>query len=119
MPERSRSRQGGKFGDKVVSEVRDAANETLFEGTTEGGERRRAKGAMPVGHETRCRQRLHEEKRRRGRRERCRMGVVGRRDTEGTDKCHRSAFKALTPVRKGKAAEGESKNEQEELVKMA
>jgi hypothetical protein len=44
---------------------------------------------------------------------------VGRRGTEGTDKCHRSAFKALTPVRKGRAAVGESKNEQEELVKMA
>jgi hypothetical protein len=44
---------------------------------------------------------------------------VGRQGTEGTDKCHRSAFKALTPVRKGRAAEGESKNEQEELVKMA
>jgi hypothetical protein len=44
---------------------------------------------------------------------------VGRQGTEGTDKCHRSASKALTPVRKGRAAEGESKNEQEELVKMA
>jgi len=43
----------------------------------------------------------------------------GERDTEGTDKCHRSASKALTPVRKGRAAEEESKNEQEELVKMA
>jgi hypothetical protein len=34
------------------------------------------------------------------------------RDTEGTDKCHRSSSKALTPLRKGRAAEEESKNEQ-------
>jgi hypothetical protein len=40
-----------------------------------------------------------------------RWGWVGRRGTEGTDKCHRSASKALTPVRKGRAAKGESKNE--------
>jgi hypothetical protein len=48
-----------------------------------------------------------------------RWGWVGRRGTECTDKCHRLASKAVTPVRKGRAAEGESKNEQDELVKMA
>ena len=57
----------GIFGDKVVSKVGDAANETLFEGTTKGGERRRAKGAMPVGNEASCRQRLKREKGRRAR----------------------------------------------------
>jgi hypothetical protein len=45
--------------------------------------------------------------------------VGGEGGTEGIDRCHRSASKALTPVRKGRAAEEESKNEQEELLKMA
>ncbi len=64
---------------------------------------------MPVGYESRSRQGLEGEKSRR------------RRDggETGTVRVQRSALTGLDPVRKGKAAEDESKNFTEVLVKIA
>ena len=82
-----------------------AADKTVFEGTTESGERRRAKSAVPVGHEACCRQRLHGEKRRRRRRERCKMGG-GRERHRGTRQMPQISLQGFDTCEERKSCRG-------------
>jgi hypothetical protein len=69
---------------------------------------------MPVGDKTSCREKRADEQGREA--ATARDGATGAR---GTDKCQRSASAALRPLRKGTEEVGESKKEQDKLVKIA
>ncbi len=73
---------------------------------------------MPIGDKASCRQRLKREEGRRTRQGSDNSKRWGDGRERGIDKCQRSAFAALRPLRKGTEEMGGSKKEQDKLVKI-